>query len=362
MNPVRIAWFISPHGFGHAARACAVMEQLFALDHTLLFDVYTLVPEWFFTDSLSCPFTFHPHETDIGLVQTSPLHEDIPATIDRLQTFMDFSPQRLQPLVQKIVSCQTCFVISDISPLGLAVANAADVPSILIENFTWDWIYEGYIAIDSRMRYFSKEMRTIFDLADYHIQTEPVCRSSAADLVVPPVSRSPRLSVVETRMRLNIGSFVPAVLFSMTTIPVDFFEHILRYPELSFIIPAREVTSIQHHQNCILIPVNASMYHPDLVAAVNVVVGKVGYSTLAETFNAGVAYGYLPRKHFRESLPLVDFITSSMNAQALAEEDLTSGRWIDKVLPLCSNTVTPRFSRNGVFRAAEYIMNLVHSP
>ena len=34
--------------------------------------------------------------------------------------------------------------IADAPPLGCAAAAAAGVPSVVVTNFTWDWIYEGY--------------------------------------------------------------------------------------------------------------------------------------------------------------------------------------------------------------------------
>ena len=48
----RLAYFVSPHGFGHAARACAVMQAMRAVWPRVVFEVFTLVPEWFFAESL----------------------------------------------------------------------------------------------------------------------------------------------------------------------------------------------------------------------------------------------------------------------------------------------------------------------
>ena len=49
----RIAVFISPHGYGHASRAAAVMAALADLDAAVEFEIFTTVPPWFFRDSLS---------------------------------------------------------------------------------------------------------------------------------------------------------------------------------------------------------------------------------------------------------------------------------------------------------------------
>jgi hypothetical protein len=51
MRIKRIAYFVSPHGFGHAARAAAVMEALSEIDTGVQFEIFTTVPFWFFRDS-----------------------------------------------------------------------------------------------------------------------------------------------------------------------------------------------------------------------------------------------------------------------------------------------------------------------
>ncbi len=38
------------------------------------------------------------------------------------------------------------FVVSDAPPLACAAADAAGTPAVVVTNFTWDWIYEGYAA------------------------------------------------------------------------------------------------------------------------------------------------------------------------------------------------------------------------
>ena len=88
---MRIAYFITPHGYGHAARASAVMSAIHRLDKNTTFDIFTTIPEWFFKDSLQgSPFSYHPWMVDVGFIQTSPLSIDLMATISRLQMFIPF--------------------------------------------------------------------------------------------------------------------------------------------------------------------------------------------------------------------------------------------------------------------------------
>ena len=88
-----LAYFISPHGYGHAARAAAVMEAIHQRRPDTRFEVFTLVPAWFLADSLTAPFSYHPLLTDIGLVQKNSLIEDLPQTLRRLDDFLPFAPE-----------------------------------------------------------------------------------------------------------------------------------------------------------------------------------------------------------------------------------------------------------------------------
>lgn len=68
-----MAYFISPHGFGHAARAAAVIGALQELHPAFRFEIFTTVPYWFFEDSLACHLGYHSLGTDVGLGQKTPL-------------------------------------------------------------------------------------------------------------------------------------------------------------------------------------------------------------------------------------------------------------------------------------------------
>jgi hypothetical protein len=56
----------------------------------------------------------------------------------------------------------------------------------------------------------------------------------------------------------------------------------------------------------LFLPHHSSAYYPDLQAASDAVTSKLGYSTLAEAYHAGVPFGFLPRVRFPESLVPVD--------------------------------------------------------
>ncbi|MDZ7832614.1 MAG: NUDIX domain-containing protein [Desulfobacterales bacterium] len=181
MHPrVAIAFFISPHGFGHASRAAAVinaMSEKWPFVHVHLF---TTVPAWFFENTLCAAFSYHEFSADIGTVQRSPLAVDLEATIGRLDETYPMNDRELDALAEKLQALECRLVVSDISPWGIAAANRAEIPSILIENFTWDWIYEAYAPHAPQLK---PHICKGADAAADYICRELVCRHELLEVV-----------------------------------------------------------------------------------------------------------------------------------------------------------------------------------
>lgn len=359
-HPLHIAYFITPHGFGHAARASAVMAAWHTLNPCLHFHIFTTVPEWFFQDSLSGPFRYHSLYTDIGLVQITPFHEDLSQTLHLLETFFPFDQKKITSIAQTVRRLQCALLICDIAPLGIAVAREAGIPSVLIENFTWDWIYQSYAYLDRRIGQYVAYLQNIFEAADYHIQTEPVCHHQSVDLTTPPVSRNPKTSRVQTREQLGIPQDAQAVLLTMGGIPPQYtsLESLKQFQHIYFIIPGGS-SAFENRNNLILFPHRSSFFHPDLIQASDAVIGKVGYSTVAEVYYAGIPFGYIARPRFRESAVLAAYIEQHMPGLAISATTFQEERWIDCLPELLALPPLQRQTPNGAIQIAQTLAQWV---
>jgi hypothetical protein len=354
----RIAYFISPHGFGHAARACAVMEALHHQLPTLEFEIFTRAPRWFFETSLPCPFNYHEVKSDVGLVQRTPLFEDLPATLTALAGYIPFSLSRLAALAQTLCSLNCALVISDISPLGIAAAQAAGLPSVLVENFTWDWIYAGYLDQNPGFAAFIPEFQRVFASVGAHIQTAPVCAPTEnAALVTNPVGRSPRRSRAQIFASLGIPPGSRMVLITMGGFELEFsfLNHLLRQQDTYFVVPGGS-THYENHDNLVLLPHHSDFYHPDLIHAADAVISKAGYSTIAEAYHAGIPFGYVSRDHFRESPILSEYIARHMQGVPIDGADFQSGQWVNSIPLLLALPRITRTTPNGADQIATFLM------
>lgn len=355
-----IAVFVSPHGYGHAARACAVMEALAELDRAVTFEVFTLVPEWFFADSLSCRFGYHPLLTDVGLAQTTPIAEDLDETLRQLAGFLPFGDAALDALAAELHRLGCRLALADISPLGLAAARRARIPSVLVENFTWDWIYEPYVE---RRPAFSAAIATlagVFAAADTRVQTEPVCRRNGSSPVVPPVSRAPRTPAAAIRRTLGLPEDARTVLITMGGVPwrPAALDRIESHAEAFFVVPGAS-DRIERRGRLVALPHRSGFFHPDLVHAADAVIGKLGYSTVAEVYAAGVPLGHVGRPTFRESPTLAAFVNAAMPGLPITPEELASGAWIEKLPALLALGRAQGTRANGAEAAAHIALGLL---
>lgn len=359
----RVACFISPHGFGHAARLSAVADAVHKMKPGCRFDIFTSVPAWFFRNSMTAPFTYHSADTDIGLVQQTPFKADMTGTIEKLNASLPYDPYQLSYFSFLIRRYACELILCDISPLGLAVGRQAGLPTLLIENFTWDWIYEGYAtefaAFDKHIRY----LKRIFFSADYRIQARPVCVSQPADMTVQPIWRKFRSPSFAIRKELGIPEDGKMVLLTTGGIQanLDFLDTLRQWKQVWFVLPGAGPER-ESEDNLILLPPDSPMFHPDLVNASDLVVGKAGYSTVAEVYGAGVPFGYVSRRDSRESSMLADFIDRKIIGLAIEEAEFYNGSWMEKLLVLLPKPRQQARQINGADQVAAFICRLLERP
>ncbi len=355
-----IGYFISPHGFGHAARASAAMAAVHDINPSIRFEIFTTIPEWFFLQSLSGPFTYHSLLTDIGMVQETPLREDLTETFRELNDFLPYDGSKIESISREVGRTKCRLIICDISPMGIIVAQMSHIPSVLIENFTWDWVYGNYVSVDFPVNQHIEYLRKIFNSVNYHIQAEPVCQCRNADLTTTPISRKVKVSPQQMRQRLGIPDGVKVMLITMGGVPekYKFLTQLKHQNNIYFIIPGGS-QSMQVIDNLVLLPHHSDFFHPDIVNACDAVVGKLGYSTLAEIYHAGVPYGYIPRSSFKESDVLEVFVKEQMSGFAIPETGFQGGSWMSFLPEILSLPRIKRNDTNGAVEAAQFVCKVL---
>jgi len=355
-----IAYFVTPHGFGHSARASAVMEALNRRFTNLKFMVFTTAPAWFFTDS-GLNIEYHPLFHDVGLIQSSPFLNDLSATIEELDQLLPFSSQMAAQAMHLMKDAGVSLILCDISAFGLLLARQMGVPAVLIENFTWDWIYERYIEEYPAFSEINLHLDALYALADVRFQAEPVCQLLANSINIrDPIARSFKHSRTETRELLGIPAEQHMTLLSLGGIETSFgnLEKLYQVGHTVFVVPGG-ADALQRDRNILLLPHHSHYYNPDLIRAADLVVGKAGYSTLAEVMMAGVPYAFISRGDFRESDVMVPYIKKVLPALEITEHEYISGHWFERLPEFFKLTANTPHPTNGADTIADHLVDLI---
>jgi hypothetical protein len=126
---------------------------------------------------------------------------------------------------------------------------------------------------------------------------------------------------------------------------------------VDFVVPGGVAAGepIRREPGRILLPHHTPVHHPDLVNAADAVVGKLGYSTVAEAAAAGTRYAYLPRPGFREHPVLARWVEQRLPALELAPAEFRDGGWTARLPELLARPRPPARPSDGAAIAARAI-------
>jgi UDP-N-acetylglucosamine:LPS N-acetylglucosamine transferase len=132
-----------------------------------------------------------------------------------------------------------------------------------------------------------------------------------------------------------------------------FLKNLTAEKEVCFVIPGGS-ESPEQQSNLYLLLYRYSFNHADLINAADAVVGKAGYSTIAEIYRDRVLFGYVFRSNFRETAKLFAFIEEEMEGLCINDEDFQACKWLPKVSRLLNLPRIQRHNRNFVVSGSKY--------
>ena len=328
-----VAFYISGHGFGHASRQIEIAKAFARRrpDVEILFR--TAVPRWLFDRTMTAPFGLDDRPCDTGVVQIDSLRLDAAATIAQAKAFYDTLEARTAAEAALLRARDARLDIADAPPLGCAAAAQAGIPSVVVSNFTWDWIYAEYREHLDAAPELIPTIQAAYRLADaawrlpMHGGFEtfsPAPRSGAsakqALIDVPFIARHATHAPAETRARLGLPSLDDGrrlILPSFGGYGVDGID-----------LSALDLDASWH---VVLVPdaaiYEAGLRYEDLVHSVDVVLTKPGYGIISECVANDTALVYTSRGRFAEYEILVREMPRYLRCAYLENDPLRGGRW-----------------------------------
>lgn len=290
----RIAYFVSSHGFGHAARTRTILEKFQSLAAAT---VFSTTPHWFWgniaVDHVS-------YQADIGCIQQGTLNIDEHATGLAFRQFQTGFRRRFEQLSLLHTENPIDLIVTDIAPEPLEFAAILNIPSVLVANFTWVEIYRGMSSLEpeipSLLRQYKLASTTLIPRFQTGMDwvTNPVVVDAVAkhgqDIrkQLDPGSRYQRLIYIDAgRWGTDIG-----------------WNNAVHFADTLFI---RIGPAIDELPPNVLQLGFGVVNHPDLVRSVDVVVAKPGYGIVTECLANGTHWCCIPRDGFAEDDVLIRF-------------------------------------------------------
>lgn len=293
-------------------------------------------------------------------MQRDSLAMDLSETVVACRALHDSFPQMIPRELDFVREHRVGLIVGDIPPLCFEIADRANIPSIAITNFTWNWIYRTSLRTYPDALPLIEEMEGFYSKATLAL-TLPY--SGNLDVFperkpIPWIARVSSLTREQARVKFNLPQSAAIVLLSFGGLGLHRFplESLAQLQEFFFVStgPRNE-----GGRNLVILP-DAQQHYEDLVRAVDVVVTKPGYGIVADVIAHQVPILFTDRGDFPEYPLLVEALNQMTTAEFIPQTDLLAGElphYLQRLLAKKPNW--PPAQLNGAEMAAAEILGMM---
>ncbi|KAK9097575.1 hypothetical protein Sjap_023072 [Stephania japonica] len=350
------AYYVTGHGFGHATRVVEVARHLISAGHDV--HVVTAAPEFVFTSVIQSPRLYIRRVLlDCGAVQADAL------TVDRIASLEKYSEIAVTPRasilakeVKWLSSINADLVVSDVVPVACRAAADAGIPSVCVTNFSWDFIYSEYVmAAGYRHHSVIWQIAEDYSHCKFLLRLPGYCPMPAfRDVIdVPLIVRGLRKSRNEVRRELGIGNDVKTAIFNFGGQPAGWKLKKEFLPDgwLCLVCGAKENQDLPPN----FIRLAKDVYTPDMIAASDCMIGKIGYGTVSEALAYKIPFVFVRRDYFNEEPFLRNLLECYKGGIEMPIKDMFSGHWT----PHLQNAANLKPSYEGGTNGGEAVARVI---
>lgn len=361
---MKILFYISGHGYGHATRDTAVMNALVARRPDLELHVRTEAPRWVFEQSLSVPVRYERVRIDAGMIEKDLLAQDPVATLQRAEEVFGAADEIVRKEAEFVRRAGIRLIVSDIPPLASAVGETAGVPVVALGNFGWDDIYAPFADRLPGFRPVIERIRECYAKTDLLLRM-PWCPEMEAfprREQIPLVARLPRSDRAQTRQELFAAGAPPdrpLVLLGgrFPSLETEMLERVLSGGSVTLLsfsdfgvgpLPGLLVLGSEWQPRFL-----------EVLQAADVVVSKLGYGIASESVSCRARVLYPPREEFAEHPYIEAGLAACVPIQRIERAPFERGDWHEPLRALLSRPFDwPDVPLDGAEVAAERILEL----
>ncbi|KAL0315949.1 UNVERIFIED_CONTAM: L-arabinokinase [Sesamum radiatum] len=335
-KPLVFAYYVTGHGFGHATRVLELLVWILGIASmayngnrgqdfvsSVAFSHFILTWKGFSNDAFFIDI-FLLVLLDCGAVQADAL------TVDRLASLEKYVQAAVVPRdsilateVEWLKSINANLVASDAVPIACRAAADAGIRAVCVTNFSWDFIYAEYVMVAGRQSHsIIWQIAEDYSHCDFLIRLPGYCPMPAFSDVVdaPLVVRKLHKSRAEVRKELGIEEDAKVLIYNFGGQPAGWKLEKEYLPDGWICLVCGASDEHELPENFVKLP--KDVYTPDLIAASDCMLGKIGYGTASEALAYKVPLIFVRRDYFNEE----PFVRNMLEVVAQILRDTAFGK------------------------------------
>ena len=335
---------ITGHGFGHVAQTAPVLNALRDRFSSMRLTVRTPAVPAILTERIRGPFHHIQSPDDLGLFMLDPVTVDVAKTASFYRELCRTWDDRVAAEAEKLAALRPDLLLANISPLSLAAAKRAGVPSVAYGSLNWLDTLAAYCPEETEVL---QTLKAGYRSATHVLQPRPCLPPSWAD---KPKTVGPVVDVGMKRRddlaaKLGAGLKDRIVFASLGGIKEGAPPPL---PEMDNVVwlTAGTIDGL-------------GMSHPDIVRSCDAVVCKTGYGTFTEAACNGARILYGARPDFPEAKYLEAWIEIHACAEAMSLDALKSGNFSRQLADLLDRPKRPPVAAMGAEEAAVLLAEIL---
>jgi hypothetical protein len=359
MPDIKIIYYISGHGYGHAVRSIQIIQELLDLGCAVI--IKTTTPAFLFKEGISRPVPVIAEGFDLGLYQIDNIHFDLEKTKEGVKKILTSAEELIEREQIYFLEQGISGIICDIPFIPLAAGGRSGLPSIGIGNFSWDWIYSFYGKRDPEWLPLAEAITGYYLEGDLLLRLPFSGKMPAFRQIedIPLVARKSGRGSAEIRQTLGLPDDRKIGLIGFSRL--DLTEKAIRkiaqmFPDYQFIIkyPLNWESPVFRKVE------EKEASFADLVCAADFVITKPGYGMVADCLSHGTPMIYSDRGEFPEYPILVEGIKRYLSCCYMPNEALYSGHWEPYLETISQQPrLQPKLRTDGARVAAERIVKWI---
>ncbi|MDD2229297.1 MAG: hypothetical protein PHY48_07800 [Candidatus Cloacimonetes bacterium] len=321
---LKLALYVSNHGYGHATRISALAEQMNS--YGVYCHIISEKPAFLFANLNPNLSKLHSRSIDSGVKHGDNLSVDYDATKKSIVSILGKRDRIIADELEFIRTEEINIIIADIPYLVSQIAIYAEIPAYAISNFDWHHIYKGLFENDTELKPILNTIWSMYQSFDHSFRLPFSSIDSVAALA------NKEQCGVLARKKSNYSNFRKShCMESDTKILLLMFggegnlelniETLCEAFKGVVISTFSNVSAKNHYQ------VEVSDDFLDLIFNADIVLCKLGYSTLAEAVQFNKYIMYCSRGNYPEEICLREGLKDYSNCMYLECLNNSVSKW-----------------------------------